>query len=164
MHLSTLGNQEYLVPIPHDQTMHVHPVFRVTHGLCAKYLLKKKKRIEILKKQQQQKTPSLVNSSHSVSRSCSQVEVPEGQFFKCSTVLARRLHVDIEGRVQVLPGSQSSMVSLEALRDSLVLQRCWPSLWGSPARAGVGAGVGAGSSCTVLGSSSRGRLSTDDSP
>lgn len=146
--------------------MHVHPVFRVTHGLCAKYLLKKKKRIEIFKKAKTttKKNPSLVNSSLSVSRSCSQVEVPEGQFFKCSTVLARRLHVDIEGRVQVLPGSQSSMVSLEALRDSLVLQRCWPSLWGSPARAGAGAGVGAGSSCTVLGSSSRGKLSTDDSP
>lgn len=59
---------------------------------------------------------------------------------------------------------QSSMVSLEALRESPVLQRGWTPFWGSPDHAGAGAGAGVDSSCTVLGSSSRGRLSTDDSP
>lgn len=77
--------------------MHIHPVFRVTHGLCAKYLLKK---IEILKKQKQK--TSWVNSSPAVPGSCSLVEAREGQFFKCSTVLAQPLLVDIEERVQVL--------------------------------------------------------------
>lgn len=67
---------------PMVKSMHVHPVFRVTHGLCAKYLLKK---IEILKKKIK---TSQVNSSPAVPRSCCQVEAPEGQFFKCSTVLA----------------------------------------------------------------------------
>lgn len=79
--------------------MHVHPVFRITHGLCAKYLLKK---IEILKKKIK---TSRVNSSPAGPGSCSQVEAPEGQFFKCSNVLAQPLRVDIEETVQVLPGA-----------------------------------------------------------
>lgn len=54
------------------------------------------------------------------------MEALEGQFFKCSTVFARPLHVDLEERV--LPvAAQSSIVSLEALRDSLGLQRGWLS-------------------------------------
>lgn len=54
--------------------------------------------------------------------------VLEGQFFKCSTVLARPLHVDTLERVQVLlVAAQSSIVSLEALRDSLGLLHVWLS-------------------------------------
>lgn len=73
------------------KSMHIHPVFRVTHGLCAKYLLKKKK--YFFKNQ---------NESGKFKPGCSQVEAPGGQFFKCSTGLAQLLRVDFEERVQVL--------------------------------------------------------------
>ena len=56
----------------------------------------------------------------------------------------RRFALGPEGGALVLSfwTPQSSMVSLEALRESPVLQRGWTPFWGSPDRAGARAGAG----------------------
>lgn len=107
-------------PYPTPKSMHVHPVFRISHSLCAKYPMEKKK---ILKKNGGRFMPGCFQGW----LSGGSPGMPVFEMFLCPN---GPRHMAIEDGALVLHSwtPQSSMVSLEALRESPGLQQGWTSL------------------------------------
>lgn len=103
--------------------VHVHPVFRVSHGLCVKYPLRK---IEIFKKEKRRAgfKPGCLRELRSGGGPGMPVVLSNVQSSQLAMLYSRW------GRVlgSMSWTSQSSIVSLEALWESPGLQRGWTSL------------------------------------